>query len=88
MRNHLVPLGVTRVSAGVSTAVGGRATNGDEVGQFEITDHRSVEEMTAALAQHRLSGCSQGLGRPGPRSVSGRCWLLMGFDLGEGGPLC
>lgn len=50
MRNHLVPLGITRVSAGVSTAVGGRATEGDEVGQFEITDHRSVREMTADLS--------------------------------------
>ena len=51
MRNNLIPLGVTRVSAGVSTAVGGRATSGDDIGQFEITDHRSVEEMTEALAR-------------------------------------
>ena len=50
MRDHLIPLGVTRVSAGVSTAVGGRATEADNSGQFDITDHRSVEEMTAALA--------------------------------------
>lgn len=50
MRDHLVPLGITRVSAGVSTAVGGRATKGDDTGQFEITDRRSVAEMTADLA--------------------------------------
>lgn len=51
MRDHLVPLGVTRVSAGVSTAVGGRATQDmHNPGQFEITDRRSLEEMTAALA--------------------------------------
>ncbi|MBQ9537415.1 MAG: 2-iminoacetate synthase ThiH [Desulfovibrionaceae bacterium] len=50
MRDHLVPLGVTRVSAGVSTAVGGRATpNNNNPGQFEITDHRSLPEMCAAL---------------------------------------
>ncbi|MDR2574009.1 MAG: 2-iminoacetate synthase ThiH [Desulfovibrio sp.] len=51
MRDHLVPLGVTRVSAGVSTAVGGRSTqdNGSQ-GQFEISDRRSAAEMTAALS--------------------------------------
>ncbi len=51
MRDHLVPLGVTRVSAGVSTAVGGRATEDmHNPGQFEITDHRSLEQMNSALA--------------------------------------
>lgn len=51
MRDHLVPVGVTRVSAGVSTAVGGRATEDlHNPGQFEITDHRSLEQMMAALA--------------------------------------
>lgn len=51
MRDHLVPLGVTRVSAGVSTAVGGRATEDTHnQGQFEISDRRSLAEMTAALA--------------------------------------
>ncbi len=51
MRDHVIELGVTRVSAGVSTAVGGRATEGSDVGQFEISDQRSVEQMTKALAQ-------------------------------------
>ncbi len=50
MRDHVVPLGVTRVSAGVSTIVGGRAVDGNDTGQFEISDTRSVNEMTAALA--------------------------------------
>ena len=51
MRDRLVPLGVTRVSAGVSTAVGGRATEDlHNPGQFEISDHRSLEQMAAALA--------------------------------------
>lgn len=51
MRDHLVPLGVTRVSAGVSTAVGGRATEDKHnPGQFEITDRRSLEAMSSALA--------------------------------------
>ncbi len=50
MRDHVIPLGVTRVSAGVSTAVGGREVEGNETGQFEIFDTRSVAQMTAALA--------------------------------------
>ena len=50
MRNHVVPLGVTRVSAGVSTAVGGRATDSGDTGQFEISDHRSAAQMAEALA--------------------------------------
>lgn len=50
MRDHLLPLGVTRVSAGVSTAVGGRATEDlHNPGQFEISDHRSLKEMMADL---------------------------------------
>lgn len=53
MRDHLIPLGVTRVSAGVSTAVGGRATEDlHNPGQFEISDHRSLDKMTADLAGH------------------------------------
>ena len=50
MRDNLVPLGVTRVSAGVSTAVGGRADKATTSGQFEISDHRDVPAMAAALA--------------------------------------
>lgn len=52
MRDHLLPLGVTRVSAGVSTAVGGRATpNLHNPGQFKISDTRSLDEMINALAK-------------------------------------
>lgn len=52
IRDHLIPLGVTRVSAGVSTAVGGRKTHADNSGQFDITDHRSVEQMIADLTKN------------------------------------
>ncbi len=48
LRDKLVKLGVTRISAGVSTAVGGRA-HPEEVGQFEISDGRSVAEMAQML---------------------------------------
>ncbi len=48
-RDRLVPLGVTRMSAGSCTAVGGRTDTGDNTGQFEISDERSVPEMAAML---------------------------------------
>lgn len=51
MRNNIIPLGVTRVSAGVSTAVGGRATEDlHNPGQFEISDTRSLEKMISDLS--------------------------------------
>ena len=37
-------------SAGVSTAVGGRVLQAENSGQFDISDHRSVLEMTRDLA--------------------------------------
>ncbi len=56
LRDKLIPLGVTRVSAGVSTAVGGHAgeavgtgSQGDKTPQFDISDPRSVEEMVSSL---------------------------------------
>lgn len=53
MRDHLIPLGVTRVSAGVSTAVGGRATEDlHNPGQFEISDRRSLDEMIHDLSNN------------------------------------
>ena len=51
MRDHVVPIGVTRVSAGVSTAVGGRVTGAENSGQFDIADRRSVDEMAHDLAE-------------------------------------
>ncbi len=52
LRENLIPLGVTRISAGSSTYVGGHITAGgrkDARPQFEISDTRSVAEMMAAL---------------------------------------
>lgn len=51
LRDNLLPLGVTRMSAGVSTAVGGHAKDAAErgEGQFEISDPRSVREVCAML---------------------------------------
>ena len=56
LRDKLIPICVTRVSAGVSTAVGGHAIrlaekNGKEnAPQFEISDPRSVDEMSQAVS--------------------------------------
>lgn len=48
-RNNILRLGVTKMSAGSSTTVGGRISNEEKTGQFEISDDRSVEEMTFDL---------------------------------------
>ncbi|MGE4421085.1 MAG: 2-iminoacetate synthase ThiH [Pseudodesulfovibrio sp.] len=51
-RENILPLGVTRMSAGVSTAVGGHAdetSDEENTGQFDISDARSVDEVCAAL---------------------------------------
>lgn len=47
-RNNVVKLGVTKMSAGSSTAVGGHTT-GEHDGQFEISDERNVAQMREAL---------------------------------------
>ena len=51
-RENILPLGVTKMSAGVSTAVGGHSQDGDQVGQFDISDERGVEEMCEVLRKH------------------------------------
>jgi 2-iminoacetate synthase len=50
LRDRLVKLGVTKRSAGVSTAVGGHAQEAEGTGQFEIADPRSVSQMQAAIS--------------------------------------
>jgi 2-iminoacetate synthase len=52
LRDNLIPLGITRISAGSSTAVGGHVINNDdqiEACQFDISDKRSIEEMKSVL---------------------------------------
>jgi len=44
-RDNLVPLGVTKMSAGVSTEVGGHSSTDKTESQFDISDTRSVDEM-------------------------------------------
>ena len=53
-RENIVSLGVTRMSAGSTTCVGGHALRSAEEGeafQFEISDKRSVEEIKDMLRQ-------------------------------------
>lgn len=55
LRDRLLQLGVTRVSAGVSTSVGGHGGAGSESSpQFEIADPRPVEAMAAAIRAQGL----------------------------------
>jgi 2-iminoacetate synthase len=53
LRDALVGLGITRMSACSSTMVGGYTANGSRVAQFDISDGRSVEEIRQML---KISG--------------------------------
>jgi 2-iminoacetate synthase len=48
-RNNILPLGVTKMSAGSCTQVGGRSKEESSEGQFRISDERSVEDMARDL---------------------------------------
>jgi len=51
-RDHLIPLGITRMSAGSATSVGGYtapAAKVNALSQFEIADHRSIPEVMAVI---------------------------------------
>jgi len=50
-RDNLIKLGVTKMSAGVSTEVGGRTSKEKTESQFDISDSRDVKEMTKAIYQ-------------------------------------
>ncbi len=50
-RENLMPLGVTRISAGSTTAVGGHTIDDNNCNQFEIFDERDVEGIKAMLAE-------------------------------------
>jgi 2-iminoacetate synthase len=50
LRNHFTRLGVTKMSAGSCTAVGGHSQEAS-VGQFEISDERTVGEVAAMLCE-------------------------------------
>lgn len=49
-RNHLLPLGVTSMSAGSKTEPGGYASTPEALEQFEVSDERTPNDVTAAIA--------------------------------------
>lgn len=49
LRDNLIGLGVTRMSAGSSTEVGGHSLDEKSEGQFNISDNRSVEEIKTMI---------------------------------------
>ena len=49
LRDHLVRLGVTRMSAGSRTNPGGYGEHRDSTGQFEVSDPRTAAEVAAML---------------------------------------
>jgi 2-iminoacetate synthase len=53
-RNNTIKLGVTKMSAGSTTAVGGHSLSNVHHNQFEISDKRSVEQMATYLEQNNI----------------------------------
>ncbi|MFK2825173.1 2-iminoacetate synthase ThiH [Bacillus sp. B190/17] len=51
LRDHLIKLGVTKMSAASSTVVGGYANKKEDNSQFEISDTRTVDEVKTRLKQ-------------------------------------
>jgi 2-iminoacetate synthase len=49
LRDNLLPLGVTKMSAGVSTEVGGHSQENRGEKQFDTSDKRSLEEIKEAI---------------------------------------
>ncbi|MCL2389155.1 MAG: 2-iminoacetate synthase ThiH, partial [Elusimicrobia bacterium] len=47
-RNNILPFGITKMSAGCETSVGGYSGKGGK-GQFEMSDKRSVAQIKQAL---------------------------------------
>ena len=48
-KENLIPLGVTKLSAGVCTEIGGHSQSNTSSIKFEISDTRSVSEITKSL---------------------------------------
>ena len=52
LRDGLMPLGITHMSAGSCTAPGGHADQGKNTEQFAIDDDRTPEEISAVIRSH------------------------------------
>ena len=62
-RDNLIPLGITQMSAGSSTAPGGYSHKDEGTGQFNIDDDRSPEEMSRVIRAKGYEAVSR-LGTP------------------------
>ena len=49
LRDHLIPIGVTSMSAGSRTDPGGYVHNVQAEAQFDIADHRSPQDVAAII---------------------------------------
>ena len=49
IRKNLIPLGVTKLSAGVSTDVGGHTQNEHDTAQFKISDESDIDDIKEML---------------------------------------
>jgi 2-iminoacetate synthase len=66
LRDNLLPLGVSRMSAGVSTAVGTRSGGPPGEDQFQIADTRGVGELSGDLARMGYQAVLKDWEDPGP----------------------
>ncbi|MBI9013578.1 MAG: 2-iminoacetate synthase ThiH [Clostridiales bacterium] len=51
-RDYMLPLGISKMSAGVMTSVGGHGSESEGDAQFDIADKRSVKEMVSSLKSY------------------------------------
>ncbi len=51
LRNELLHIGVSQLSAGSSTAPGGYLSAGEEEAQFVVADHRSLDEVVRCICE-------------------------------------
>jgi 2-iminoacetate synthase len=54
LRDHLITLGITKISAGSKTSPGGYSGHSDALKQFEIDDNRSPAEVSEMIKSHGL----------------------------------
>jgi 2-iminoacetate synthase len=54
LRDHLVQMGITKMSAGSKTSPGGYSCGDRGLEQFEVNDNRTPGEITQMLRQHGL----------------------------------
>jgi 2-iminoacetate synthase len=54
LRDHLIGLGITKISAGSKTSPGGYSQQGNAIEQFEVNDTRPPADVAAMIKSHGL----------------------------------